>query len=108
MDNGQIIGDIKGTLSTAGWQHIKRKVAELAQADLAALAAPSRDGQPSDDFLRGRIDRSQFLLSGFENIIAGYEREQIASKLAGQDQPAVGTPYAPEAQPDHQANPGGN
>lgn len=93
VSEDQIAGAIKSVLGTAGWQHIKAELEIHMQNDLQALASIKRAEGVSDDFLRGRIDRTRFVLTGFDNAVRVHEQKKVLEQLQSAEAPAVGSIY---------------
>ena len=97
MTREQIVAELKHTLNTAGWRHVIVRLAEKKLIeDIDLLTALKRPEGVSDDLTRGRIERTKWFLSSFDDIVREYDNEQTKAKEGAMVVASTGSPYEPD------------
>jgi len=100
----QAVSELKALLEQTGWTVFENEIrAKMINAH-NALASLKRPEGMSDDFLRGQIDLSKFVLAGLRKELSAFDAEKAANAAAAAqtDPPAQGGPYAKEDNPPPQ------
>jgi hypothetical protein len=93
----QLIAELKEIINHPHWRAVEALLNGWLTNDFKALAAYKRPDGPSDDFIKGQIDRTRALLNNPRSLVKSHELEKLMNSQESEP-PPLGSPYRDDSE----------